>query len=1028
MKTQTNKNTMKIFLKQRKFSKKITQFFTIFLCLISFGISAQNIVFGDAEFKNFLLVSTPTNNFVKDINGNSIKVDVNNDGEISLLEAENIGYLNITTDNSVIQSFEGINYFKNLKGISGEVISTQSRDTGLAGSINISNLQNLEFIDFSQFFIKSITVENCEKLKSVTSGTYHYYSNSTTDFYRFINCPLIETVTCIAANLGELSFLNCPSVKAIDVTGNQLNNLDISLLSNLETLYTRNFYERYDDLIDFSKNGITSLDLANKTNLKIIDCNRNSLTDINVQNSLLLEDFNCSSNNISSIDITANQNLKNFNCSGNKITTLLYNNTPNFDLFNASGNLLENDDIDFSKFFSHDNPLLEINLSNNNLNSNININLPKITFNKLNLSNNNLTGFSLLGANNNVINFDNQYGLYLSGNQIISFNTDIKLFNYLDISSNPIESLDVTDLSVYDILNISNTKISSVKLKFCAFITASNLSSNSLKIICNAPSGGGLYLDNNPNLEVLDIGSCPIPIESLSNNPKLRELYIKNGEYTPIYVFNTNPSLHFICCDDSEINYIKTRVDELGLTNSCVVNSYCSFVPGGNYNTITGKVRFDENNNDCDVNDAFFEHMKLKINDGAKTGETFVKADGTYSFFTQAGTFTITAEPENATLFSVNPASFSAHFADNNNNVFSQDICVSKTNNSQDLEVIIAPITNARPGFPATYKLMWRNKGNTNLSGTVSLNFEGNKMSFNSSSIPYSSVSANSVSYSFSGIKPYENKASEIEFTINPPTHATNPVNLNDILTFTANGNIVGNDSLPDDNMFSLKQTVVGSYDPNDIVCLEGDLVTEEKIGDYFHYVVNFENTGTAEAENIVIEMDIDTNDFDISTLQLQNATGEVYTRVSGNKAEFIFKKIKLGSGGHGNVLLKMKSKSTLTKNDLIVNRANIYFDYNFPVKTNDAITKFYDLLNNNEVKDKDNIVVFPIPAKDELNISSEKNIKSIEIYDEIGRIIQTVKGNTNIQKINITKLEKGTYYLFIKTNDEVKTKKFIKE
>ena len=258
---------------------------------------------------------------------------------------------------------------------------------------------------------------------------------------------------------------------------------------------------------------------------------------------------------------------------------------------------------------------------------------------------------------------------------------------------------------------------------------------------------------------------------------------------------------------------------------------------------------------------------------------------------------------------------------------------------------------------------MWRNKGNTNLSGTVSLNFEGNKMSFNSSSIPYSSISANSISYSFSGLKPYENKASEIEFTINPPTHATNPVNLNDVLTFTANGNIIGNDFLPDDNMFSLKQTVVGSYDPNDIVCLEGDLVTEEKIGDYFHYVVNFENTGTAEAENIVVEMDIDTNDFDISTLQLQNATGEVYTRVSGNKAEFIFKKIKLGSGGHGNVLLKMKSKSTLTKNDVIINSANIYFDYNFPVKTNDAITQFYQFLKNNEVKDKDNIVVFPIPC-----------------------------------------------------------------
>ena len=58
----------------------------------------------------------------------------------------------------------------------------------------------------------------------------------------------------------------------------------------------------------------------------------------------------------------------------------------------------------------------------------------------------------------------------------------------------------------------------------------------------------------------------------------------------------------------------------------------------------------------------------------------------------------------------------------------------------------------------------------------------------------------------------------------------------------------------------------------------------------------------------------------------------------------------------------------------------------------------------------------------------SENNIKSIEIYDENGRILQTIIGNANIKKINITKLEKGIYYLFIKTNDGVKTKKFIKE
>lgn len=589
--------------------------------------------------------------------------------------------------------------------------------------------------------------------------------------------------------------------------------------------------------------------------------------------------------------------------------------------------------------------------------------------------------------------------------------------NEIFISTSPITSIDLT----------SNVNLKSITCYLMPQLT--NLNISGLIKIENFDNYFGTNL--NTKINQLDFSSSPNLNMNLVFISNVNHLNLKNGTY--ILAGNNSgalftDSINYICCDDGEeLAYVNGTINYLQSTN-CNVNTYCSFIPGGNYNTITGKVRFDENNNGCDTNDDFFEHMKLKINDGTNTSETFVKADGTYNFYTQGGNFTISIEPENATLFSANPISFSANFADNNNNVFSQDVCVSKTNNSQDLEVVIAPITNARPGFPATYKLIWKNKGNTNLSGTVSLNFEGNKMSFNSSSIPYSSIDTNSISYSFSNLKPYESKASEIDFTINPPTHVTNPINLNDVLTFTANGNIIGNDILPDDNIFSLKQTVVGSYDPNDIVCLEGDLVTEEKIGDYFHYIVNFENTGTSEAENIVVEMDIDTDDFDISTLQLQNATGEVYTRISGNKAEFIFKKINLGSGEHGNVLFKVKSKSTLTKNDVIINRANIYFDYNFPVKTNDAITQFQQFLKNQEIKHKDNIIVFPIPAKDYLNISSENNIKSIEIYDENGRILQTIKGNANIKKINITKLEKGIYYLFIKTNDGVKTKKFIKE
>ncbi|MDN3675881.1 hypothetical protein QWY90_00805 [Flavobacterium paronense] len=54
------------------------------------------------------------------------------------------------------------------------------------------------------------------------------------------------------------------------------------------------------------------------------------------------------------------------------------------------------------------------------------------------------------------------------------------------------------------------------------------------------------------------------------------------------------------------------------------------------------------------------------------------------------------------------------------------------------------------------------------------------------------------------------------------------------------------------DNSNYLRQIVVGSLDPNDKTCVEGNEVAPEFIDEYVHYVIRFENTGTANAENIV--------------------------------------------------------------------------------------------------------------------------------------------------------------------------------
>lgn len=69
-------------------------------------------------------------------------------------------------------------------------------------------------------------------------------------------------------------------------------------------------------------------------------------------------------------------------------------------------------------------------------------------------------------------------------------------------------------------------------------------------------------------------------------------------------------------------------------------------------------------------------------------------------------------------------------------------------------------------------------------------------------------------------------------------------------------------------------------------------------------------------------------------------------------------------------------------------------------------------------------IRLYPNPAKDLVHITSEKKIKSVEVYDYLGRSIKTEFSD----KINVSQLVKGNYLLKIKTDSGETIEKFIKE
>jgi hypothetical protein len=140
-----------------------------------------------------------------------------------------------------------------------------------------------------------------------------------------------------------------------------------------------------------------------------------------------------------------------------------------------------------------------------------------------------------------------------------------------------------------------------------------------------------------------------------------------------------------------------------------------------------------------------------------------------------------------------------------------------------------------------------------------------------------------------------------------------------------------------------------------------------------------------------------------------------------------MFENINLAPGERGNVVFKIKTKSILSIGSSVSNKADIYFDYNFPIETNTA-TSTFQLLSTTAFEQDISVRVYPNPASNEVFVSANSSIKSIQLFDVHGRIISTSLINDTKSKLNITAYSKGVYFLKVMTNTGSKVEKIIKE
>lgn len=633
---------------------------------------------------------------------------------------------------------------------------------------------------------------------------------------------------------------------------------------------------------------------------------------------------------------------------------LALNNCPNLEILSCGGNNLQTLDIS---------------------------NCPKIK--QLGCGSNQLT-------NLDVSNLDSLTVLMCANNQLVSLDvSNLTALSSVDCHNNLLTNLNLSNTSSLEMVNCDYNNLTNLDLSTCT-----NLS----------------HFDcENNQITILDASLCPLLGSFTCANNQIQALLIKNGSVEGLTSFNNNP-LVYICADGNQISALQQALNQYGMTN-VTLGAFCTATSGGSYNTLSGKMTYDETLNGCTPADIAYPYLNLLIIKNSDSISISSNLMGDYETYLPEGTFTLIPQFENPIYYSASPATSSIYFPNYNGSLQIQDFCITPNGTFSDIEVSIIPVAPARTGFTAHYKLWFHNKGTSTLNGNLQLDFMGNKMTFLSASLNPSSQSTNLIVWAYSNLLPFETR--EIDFYMDilpPPTN-----NVGEVITFTAIATLAG-DVYTADNLLHFNQTLMGPYDPNRKTCLQGTQLPNNQIGEYLHYLIDFQNVGNFYAEDVVVVDSIDANKFDISSLQVLEMSHAGSLEINNDVAVFSFDQIMLQDSfsneplSHGYILFKIKTKSNLPLYSVVKNKVGIYFDYNLPIITNTAVTTFGSGVSVSAALPQGNLKCYPNPAQDILTIEVE-NPSDFAILNALGATV--LKGYIfEKEALYISHLPQGLYIL----------------
>jgi uncharacterized repeat protein (TIGR01451 family) len=310
----------------------------------------------------------------------------------------------------------------------------------------------------------------------------------------------------------------------------------------------------------------------------------------------------------------------------------------------------------------------------------------------------------------------------------------------------------------------------------------------------------------------------------------------------------------------------------------------------------------------------------------------------------------------------------------------------------EDVRVSFASYSAARVGRILRYRARVENVGTTTLGqGQVTLSMDGAMSVIGALPAPTTRLTWN-----FTNLRPFEARDYEVRVTL----PVTMPVGTHLFSSASVVGSAV--DFNPFDNVDSLQQEVVSSFDPNCITVNHTLLSTSQvQAGAPLDYLIQFENLGNDTAFAVTIVDSLPAQLLQLGTLQMLGSSHNCMWQVTGDGQLMLgFPRIRLPYQAidallsTGFVRFRLKPRPTLGIGTIIPNVAHITFDFNPPLATNDVTTLVGSpTATPSLLAEQAGWALYPNPATSMTSLEADirsTGLATLTLLDGLGRVIQT--------------------------------------